>query len=112
MPPLRNGRTGAVLARRVAFAKTPGARAIALLARDVLRSDDGVWLEECSEIDTYGMRAPLDIFFLDAANRVVAAHLAIAPNHRAIRCPRASSAVQLGSASERDVRPGDVLELD
>ena len=101
-----------LLARRVIVAKTPGARALGLLSRDVLHHDDGIWLNDCGETDTYGMRAPLDILFVDAARRIVAAHLRVAPNHRTIRCPRASSAVQLGSAADRDVRPGDVLELE
>jgi len=112
MPPLRNTRTGKLLARRVTVAKTAGARAIGLLARDALRGDDGIWLDDCRETDTYGMRAPLDILFVDGAQRVLAVHPAVPPNHRTIRCPRATGAVQLGSTGDRDVKAGDVLELD
>jgi hypothetical protein len=112
MPPLRNARTGQVLARRVVVARTAGARAMGLLSRDAPNRDDGIWLDGCRETDTYGMRGALDILFVDGGGRVVGAHLSVPPNHRTIRCPRAACAIQLGSAPDRDVRAGDVLELE
>jgi uncharacterized protein len=112
MRKLRNLRTGAVLARQVRIADTPGTRQLRLLARDVVRSDDGLWLEGCTEVNTFGMRAAIDIVFLDDAYRVLATYRRIPPNHRAIRCALATSAVQLGIARDRDLRHGDVLALD
>jgi uncharacterized protein len=108
---LRNLRTGAVLAS-VAVADTPGARSLRLLARDVVRRDEGLWIGGCREVNTYGMRAPIDVLFLDEARRVLAAYRAVPPNRRAIRCAGASSTVQLGAALDRDVRHGDVLALE
>ena len=108
---LWNVRTGAVLAQRVRLADTPGARELRLLARDVIGCDDGLWLDGCTEIDTFGMRVAIDVLFLDDEGRVIAAHYEVPPNVRMIRCDLATSAVQLGTAAERDVRYGDFLEL-
>lgn len=112
MRTLRNERTGAVLARRVRVADTPGVRQLRLLARDVVQSDDGLWLEGCTEVNTFGMRTALDIVFLDEARRVIAQHRHMQPNHGTIRCSNAASAIQLGSAGDREMRHGDVLTLD
>jgi uncharacterized membrane protein (UPF0127 family) len=109
---LRNLRTGVVLARRVRFADTPGARALRLLACDVVRSDDGLWLDPCTAVNTFGMRSAIDVVFLDASNRIVAMHLRMRPNQHEVCCAHARSAVQLGASLERDVQRGDVLALD
>ncbi|HEY0393924.1 MAG TPA: DUF192 domain-containing protein [Candidatus Elarobacter sp.] len=109
---LRNLRTGAVIAGSVHVAATPGSRELRLLARDVVRHDDGLWLDGCVEIDTFGMRAGIDVIFLDARGGVLATYRRIPPNHRPIRCAHASSAVQLGISPDRDLRHGDVLVLD
>ena len=112
MGKLRNLRTGVVLATDVSIADTPGARELGLLARDVVHGDDGLWLAGCTEVDTFGMRVEIDVVFLDDASRVLATYRRIPPNHRVIRCMHAAIAVQLGIARDRDVRHGDVLELD
>jgi uncharacterized membrane protein (UPF0127 family) len=109
---LRNLRTGAVLARYVRVAETPGERELRLLSWDVVCSDAGLWLDRCTAVDTFGMRSTIDIVFLDASNRVIALHLRRAPNQPEICCARAHSSVQLGTSSERDVLRGDVLALD
>jgi uncharacterized membrane protein (UPF0127 family) len=108
---LRNLRTGAVLALRVRVAETPGARELRLLSHDVVPSDDGLWLDDCTEIDTFGMRSAIDIVFLDEARCVLATYRRIPPNHRPIRCELAACVIQLGTAQDRDVRHGDVLAL-
>jgi hypothetical protein len=112
MRALRNLRTGAILARRVRLADTPGTRELRLLARDVVHGDDGLWLDDCTEVNTFGMRSAIDVVFLDCARRVLAVYRGVAPNRHGIRCAPARSAVQLGAAAERDVRHGDVLGLD
>ena len=104
-------RTGDVLARRVCLADTPGARELRLLARDVVGCDDGLWLDGCTEIDTFGMRVAIDVLFLDDQGRVIAAHFEVPPNVHLIRCDRATSVIQLGTGTARDVRHGDLLEL-
>ncbi|GAC1576406.1 MAG: hypothetical protein NVS3B7_09310 [Candidatus Elarobacter sp.] len=109
---LRNLRTGVVLAWHVCVAETPGARHLQLLSRDIVLSDDGIWLDGCTEMDTFGMRVAIDIVFLDGARRVLATYRRVPPNHRSIRCAQASSVLQLGVAQDRDVRHGDVLTLD
>jgi uncharacterized membrane protein (UPF0127 family) len=112
MRALRNQRTGAVVAECVRIADTPGMKQLRLLARDVVRGDDGLWLDGCTEVNTFGMRAAIDIVFLDDAHRVIVTYRRIPPNHRSIRCATARTAVQLGMAPHRDLRHGDVLRLD
>ena len=95
---LRNMRTGIILARHVRLADTPGARELRLLARDVVQGDDGLWLDPCTAVNTFGMRSAIDVVFLDSSNRIVAMHLRVTPNQHEIRCARARSAVQLGAS--------------
>jgi hypothetical protein len=50
---------------------------------------DGVWIEACNRVDTSGMRASLDLVFLDSDHRVLATVTDVRPGSA---CPEVESA--------------------
>ena len=114
MSVLRNATNGNVLATRVALANNFVTRGLGLLARSAVSPDEGLWIEGCSAVHTIGMRAALDLYFLDKENRVLRIASAIPPNRLAVTCRNAVTVVELGSGPEigRDVLVGDRLILE
>ena len=110
---LRNLNTGAVLATRVDRVSSVVERAIGLLMRPHVRPDEGLWIERCGAIHTIGMRATIDVIFVDKAKRVLALHHNIRPNCFALTCRHAAAVIELGAGGieSQDVMPGDLLEL-
>ena len=111
---LRNETNGKVLATRVARANNLVSRGLGLLPRAKVAHDEGIWLDGCSAVHTMGMRATIDLFFLDKDNRVLRIVSAVPPNRLAVTCRDAVSIVELGAGSEvgRDVLVGDRLILE
>ena len=62
---LRNGTTGEVVAGRVSRAVTPWQRALGYLGRRTVNAREGLWFDRCSSIHTVGMRASIDVVFVD-----------------------------------------------
>ncbi len=110
---LRNRSTGAIIATRVDRASTFLQRAVGLLARPKVRPDEGIWLDRCSSIHTMGMRARIDVIFLDANDSVLRLCPTVLQWRVALMCRGARSVIELGSGALRsvDVIPGDRLEL-
>jgi uncharacterized membrane protein (UPF0127 family) len=59
------------LGLRVALADTLIRRLKGLLGRIRLKPDDGIWLVPSRGIHTIGMLFPIDLIYLDSANRVI-----------------------------------------
>ncbi len=109
---LLNERDGGIVARRVARAEHPWARLVGLLPRAEVAADEGLWLKNCAAVHTIGMRAAIDLYFLDNSDRVVKIERRIRPGRLAITCPGARTVVELGAAlDDRDVAIGDRLIL-
>lgn len=110
---LRNLNTGTVLATRVDRVTSIIDRAIGLLMRPHVRPDEGVWIERCGAIHTIGMRATIDVIFVDKAKRVLALHHGVRPYRFALTCRHAAAVIELGAGGieTQDVMPGDLLEL-
>ena len=67
---------------------------LALLGRE--RAGPGLLIPRCRSVHTFGMRFPLDVFFLDEAGRVIELRRAVSPN-RVVRCPGAIAVLELPS---------------
>jgi uncharacterized protein len=67
---------------------------LALLARD--RAGPGLLIPRCHSVHTFGMRFALDLLFLDPGPRVIMLRRAV-PAGRVVRCPAASSVLELPS---------------
>jgi uncharacterized membrane protein (UPF0127 family) len=110
---LRNASTGAAIAA-VARAQNYWERLAGLLRSSNVALSDGIWLEPCSAIHTIGMRARIDIIFLDRHGTVLRTHDDVPPNRLAVFCPRAHITVELGAGTlaRSTVRLGDRLHLE
>jgi hypothetical protein len=111
---LRNATNGKVLATRVNRATNPWTRGVGLLPRAQVTSDEGLWIARCNAVHTVGMRAKIDLFFLDKEDRVLKIASAVPANRLAVTCRGAATVVELGAAPElgRDVLVGDRLSLE
>lgn len=111
---LRNETNGKVLATKVSRVGNPISRALGLLPRNSISPDEGLWIDGCAAVHTMGMRATIDLYFLDAERRVVRIVEAVKPNRLAIACRSSEIVVELGVEHQtaRNVAIGDQLALE
>jgi uncharacterized membrane protein (UPF0127 family) len=111
---LRNERTGDIVATQVALANNFITRGIGLLRHPAVGADEGLWITGCSSVHTLGMRATIDLFFVDKAGRVLRIVAGAVPNRLVFACRGASAVVELGAAEDatRGVQLGDRLLLE
>ncbi len=111
---LRNTSNGNVLAVDVDRATNAWSRGIGLLGRKTVAAQAGLWIDGCSAVHTIGMRATLDLFFLDRDQRVLKIASSVGPNRLAVTCRNAVTVVELGACGDdaRDVLVGDRLALE
>jgi uncharacterized membrane protein (UPF0127 family) len=67
---------------------------LALLRRE--RAGAGLLIPRCRSVHTFGMRFPLDVFFLDAEGRVIELHRSVPPC-RVMRSPAAIAVLEVPS---------------
>jgi uncharacterized membrane protein (UPF0127 family) len=109
---LTNETTGADIAEDVAKANTLWQRLSGLLPYKTILPSQGLWFDRCSAVHTIGMRATIDIIFLDEQRRVVRFERGVKPNRLRVGDRRANSLIELGSGlSGRDINIGDTLTL-
>lgn len=111
---LRNVTTNQILATNVRYADSWWDRIAGFIPNRVVAPDDGLWFRNCWAIHTIGMRARIDVIFLDGEGRVVRADRNVRKQHPAIACIGARSVVELGAGAleGRDVLAGDCLALE
>ncbi len=111
---LRNRSTGATLAEGVAYAVTPLRRVIGLLSRNDFDIADNVWFEHCPALHTLGMRAAIDVVFLDGFGRVLACCPGVPPGRPSVSYSDARAVLKMaqGFLFRTDVLVGDVLVVD
>jgi uncharacterized membrane protein (UPF0127 family) len=73
-----------------------------------------LWIDGCSAVHTLGMRATIDLYFLDRDRRVLKIAPGVPPNRLAVTCRRAVTVVELGAFAHaaRAVAVGDRLALE
>jgi uncharacterized membrane protein (UPF0127 family) len=106
-------RTGALLARRVAVARTRRQQMVGLLARARLEEGEALLLPRCRSIHTWGMRFPIDVAFVDRAWRVVALRQRLGPWRIVPPVWSAWGALELeaGAIARAGLRLGDALRV-
>lgn len=111
---LKNATTGRVIATDVKPASGWWSRMLGLLPRRTVGPDEGIWFDNCDAVHTVGMRANIDIVFLDKDSRVIRVAPAVPSMRFAVVCAGAQSVVELGEGSSagRDVLVGDRLQLE
>jgi uncharacterized membrane protein (UPF0127 family) len=109
---LINVTSGNVIAERVRPVRSPFGRMVGLLTRGTVAPDEGIWIAGCPAVHTIGMRATIDLIFLDGEDRVVGTAPRARPNRPFYSCRGAKSVVELGAGSRLElIATGDVLEL-
>jgi uncharacterized membrane protein (UPF0127 family) len=111
---VRNASNGSVIASAVDRATNPLSRGIGLLMRSALGAHEGLWIDRCSAVHTMGMRATLDLFFLDKDGHVLKIANSVRPFRPFVACRDAVTVVELGAGGDtgRDVLVGDRLTIE
>jgi uncharacterized membrane protein (UPF0127 family) len=113
VPQLHNETTGELLAPRVARATAPWARAIGYLGRSSVDACEGLWFDRCASVHTLGMRAIVDLVFVDANGAAVRVIGRARRNRVFCGGAGAAAAIELGpGVAETRVRIGDRLRLE
>ncbi len=114
MARLWNERTGEVVAERVAQATTPWERLVGYLTRTSVDVSEGLWFDRCAMIHTVGMRAIIDVVFIDGDWRVVNVVSRAEPNRLVRGGAAAVGTIELGpgAAAPDRVAVGDLLRLE
>jgi uncharacterized membrane protein (UPF0127 family) len=81
----------AVLGLEVRVASGRRARLLGLSGVDVEQAGAGLLLPRCASVHSFGMRFPLDVFFLDQEGRPLLVRRALPP--RRLACCRGAAAV-------------------
>jgi uncharacterized membrane protein (UPF0127 family) len=111
---LRERETGRVLADRVEVARGVIARYVGLLTRSSVPPDEGLWFENCHAVHTLGMRATVDLVFVDAQARVVRCDAGVRPGRPMVSCAQADAVIEMGTGflARAALTIGETLELD
>lgn len=95
--------TATICEHRVPVATTLRARLLGLAWLEREEAGGGLLIPRCASVHTFGMRFPLDIFFLDAAGREVSRRLGVGPR-RFVAERRASAVLELPAEPRRGAK--------
>jgi uncharacterized membrane protein (UPF0127 family) len=101
--------TGEEIAGNIAVARSLLARMKGLLGKSELAVGDGLLIEPCKGIHTFGMRFGIDAIFFDKRSRVGAVWRGLAPNRLTPFYFRAAGVLELpaGVLDNKSVKVGD-----
>jgi len=90
------------------------ARLVGLMGRRGLEEGEGLLIAPCSSVQTFFMRFPIDVIFLDREGRVVKVAPALVPFRVAFggRGARDALEVAAGTAARSDTAVGDRLAVE
>lgn len=86
--------TATVLGREVRVAGGPRARLLGLAHLNHEKAGTGLLIPRCSSVHTFGMRFPLDLYFLDEHGEVIAVRREV-PARRLAFCGGARAVLEL-----------------
>ncbi len=110
---LRNCTTGEIVAQRVTSPRTPWERAVGYLRRRRVDPAEGLWFERCGAVHTLGMRAPIDVVFVDRDNTVVRIVAPALRNRVFLGGSSAAATLELAAGTVAcRIRVGDRLQLE
>lgn len=88
-------------------------RLTGLLGTFPSKAQPGLFLLPCNGVHTFGMKYPIDVYFLDSEGRVVEIKRSLAPNRLTGIVHSAESAIEFpaGMVPEGEIRNGDRLQV-
>lgn len=87
-----------VIGFEVPVAETLAARLLGLAMLDAERAGTGLLIPRCRSVHTFGMRFPLDVFFLDPEDVVLEVRMGLPPR-RVARCAAATAVLELPASA-------------
>lgn len=101
-----------VVSDRCHFANSVWKRMIGLLGRSALAQGEGLLIDRCYGIHTFGMRFPIDLLFLDKDLRVMKPVRAVPP-HRTCVVRKAVYVLELpvGAIDRSNTEWGDQIQI-
>ena len=108
---LLNVTQNSLLATNVLYCNRFLSRLTGLLGKPPLTEDEACWLIPCKQIHTFGMKYPIDVYFLDKNNEVAAIIKNLEPNRFSPHHRNAHSVVEFRTAKERNCNVGDKLAI-
>ena len=111
---VQNGRSGALLGRKVQLADGWWRGDEGLLGLPDLPKGSGILLAPCASVHTLGRIEPIDVAFLDGRGRIVRTWTDLPPGKFAVGGQGVHATLQLpvGTLNETDTKTGDVLILE
>lgn len=102
-----------VLAANVTWAGTSQQRRRGWLGRDSIAPDEAIYLTPCEGVHTVGMKFPIDVAFLGADGRILAAQHGLKPWRISKLVFRAAGVLELPPGRLRDTGTavGDLIEF-
>lgn len=103
-----------MVAERAVAARRLWERARGLLGRSQLAEGEGLLIDPCNWIHSFGMRFPIDVVYLDREGRVVRLTVAQKVNRLGpyVRQARAALELPVGSIAGSGTQIGDILEVE
>ncbi len=110
----RNVTRDVVVAERLAWAGTSGARRRGLLGRERFDAGEGIYLAPCQWVHMFGMKFPIDVAFLARDGRVLALQHALKPGRISRLVWRADGALELpaGTLEQTGTAVGDAIRFE
>jgi hypothetical protein len=107
-----NSSRGMPMGDRIRLARSSTERRRGLLGVDQLGNGEGLWIDPCEGVHTFGMRFAIDVVFL-AGNHTVMKTVAMLQPRRMSVCWRAKSVLELpaGTIERCCLKPGDIVEI-
>lgn len=111
-PFLFNVTQKSLIAKKVRTCNRIWSRMIGFLSVRKPVADEACWLIPCHGIQTVGMAYPIDAYFLNKNNEIVAIEKNLQPNRFSKIYLNAHSVLEFASGPERDCRLGDKISLE
>jgi len=110
---IRLPRSGVSMCEHAALAATPMARLIGLLRTPTWGGQDGILLQPCASVHTWGMAFPIDVVALDRDHTVTALRAQLSPGKIALLGWRTRAVLELpaGKIEQTGIRIGDRLTI-
>lgn len=109
---VRNVNRGEVVSTDVRLCRGFWSRLCGLLGTSELEGRRGCWIESCNSIHTFGMKYPIDAYFLNRQNQVIAVLKDLKPNRLSPIYFGAHSVLEFSSSAEKKCAVGDRFILE
>ena len=83
---------------RIALASSFRSRLVGLLGRSSMSLQQGLWIEPCNRVHTFGMRFAIDLVFVDH-QRTILRLVRNLPPWRIAACPRSRAVIELAAGA-------------